>query len=71
MFYAFSNFANNWVVAKGPAQIMYVFGGTSLFMSVAAIPVYIFGKRLRAWWARHDLFVKLKMQKSGPVLEAA
>ncbi|GAB7340414.1 hypothetical protein MBLNU457_6848t1 [Dothideomycetes sp. NU457] len=71
MFYAFSNFANNWVVAKGPAEIMYVFGGTSLFMSLAAIPVYIFGKRLRAWWARHDLFVKLRMQKSGPVLEAA
>ncbi|KAJ9619323.1 hypothetical protein H2203_008652, partial [Taxawa tesnikishii (nom. ined.)] len=37
-------------------QIMYVFGGTSLFFCFLAIPFYIFGKRLRSWWARHDLF---------------
>jgi hypothetical protein len=41
---------------------MFVFGGTSLFLCLLAIPVYMYGKRLRAWWARHDLFVKLKME---------
>ncbi|KAG8625512.1 hypothetical protein KVT40_007263 [Elsinoe batatas] len=69
MFYALSDFANNWVAANGPAQIMYVFGGTSLFLCALAIPMYMFGKRLRSWWARHDLFVLLKMQKSGPTQE--
>ena len=62
MFYGLSNFANNWVAAKGPEEIMYVFGGTSIFLSLLALPVYIFGKRMRGWWSRHDLFVKLKME---------
>lgn len=65
MFYGLSNFANDWVASKGPQQIMYVFGGTSLFLSLMAIPVYIYGKRLRSWWARHDLFVLLKMETHG------
>lgn len=71
MFYGLSNFANNWVAANGPEQIMYVFGGTSIFLSLLAIPVYIFGKRLRSWWSRHDLFVTLKMETKGPKLEVA
>lgn len=62
MFYGLSNFANPWVVSKGPEEIMWVFGGTSLGLCVLAIPVYIFGKRLRGWWARNDLFVKLRME---------
>lgn len=69
MFYALSNFANNWVEAEGPEPIMFVFGGTSIFLCALAIPVYIFGKRLRSWWSRHDLFVTLHMQKSGPKQE--
>ena len=69
MFYGLSNFANPWVISKGPEQIMYVFGGTSLFLSLLAIPVYIFGKRMRSWWARHDLFQALGMQKTGPAIE--
>jgi hypothetical protein len=62
MFYGLSNFANNWVADSGPEQIMFVFGGTSLFLALLALPVYIFGKRMRSWWSRHDLFVKLKME---------
>ncbi|KAJ4549035.1 hypothetical protein HRR77_003914 [Exophiala dermatitidis] len=69
MFYGLSNFANDWVAANGPEQIMYVFGGTSIFLSLLAIPVYIWGKRLRSWWTRHDLFVLLKMETHGPVNE--
>jgi hypothetical protein len=65
MFYGLSNFANPWVAANGPTQIMYVFAGTSAFLCLLAIPTYIFGKRMRSWWARHDLFVILKMQTSG------
>lgn len=66
MFYGLSNFANNWVAAAGPEQIMYVFGGTSLFLALLAIPVYVFGKKLRSWWCRHDLFKILRMETSGP-----
>jgi hypothetical protein len=62
MFYGLSNFANNWVAAAGPEQIMFVFGGTSIFLALLALPVYMYGKRMRSWWARHDLFVLLKME---------
>lgn len=65
MFYGLSSFANNWVASNGPRQIMYVFGGTSAFLCLLAIPTYIFGKRLRSWWARHDLFVKWGMQTTS------
>ena len=62
MFYGLSNFANPWVASAGPEQIMFVFGGTSLFLCLLALPVYIYGKKMRGWWVRHDLFVALKMQ---------
>ncbi|KAK3717484.1 hypothetical protein LTR37_005874 [Vermiconidia calcicola] len=70
MFYGLSSFANNWVAAKGPTEIMYVFGGTSAFMCLLAIPTYMFGKRMRSWWARNDLFVKFGMETTGPKPEA-
>ena len=69
MFYGLSNYANPWVASNGPEQIMYVFGGTSILVSLVAIPVYIYGKRLRSWWARHDLFKILKMETHGPSSE--
>ncbi|ETN42062.1 uncharacterized protein HMPREF1541_04001 [Cyphellophora europaea CBS 101466] len=67
MFYGLSNFANDWVAAKGPEEIMFVFGGTSIFIAILALPVYIFGKRMRSWWSRHDMFVTLRMSTTGPV----
>ncbi|KAK5031512.1 hypothetical protein LTR13_007840 [Exophiala sideris] len=68
MFYGLSIFVNDWVVGSGPEEVMFVFGGTACAFCLLAIPVYIFGKRLRSWWARHDLFVLLKMtEATGPV----
>ncbi|KAK3047998.1 hypothetical protein LTR09_010673 [Extremus antarcticus] len=70
MFYGLSNFANNyWVAAKGPTKIMYVFGGTSAFICLMAVPTYIFGKRMRSWWARNDLFVKWGLTTTGAASE--
>ncbi|KIX96929.1 uncharacterized protein Z520_07043 [Fonsecaea multimorphosa CBS 102226] len=66
MFYGLSNFANNWVAAKGPEEIMFTFGGTTLAMCLLAIPVYMYGKKLRSWWTRHDLFVYFGMHSTGP-----
>jgi hypothetical protein len=67
MFYGLSNFANPWVEANGPGQILYVFGGTSLFLCLLAGPVWVYGKRMRSWWARHNVFHMLGMQQTGPV----
>lgn len=71
VFYGLSVSANDWVASAGPQQMMYVFGGTSLFLALLAVPVYVFGKRLRSWWTRHDVFARLGMQKTGLVIEMA
>lgn len=69
IYYALSCAANDWVAAKGPEQIMYVFGGTGLLLCLLSVPVYIFGKKMRRWWAMNDLFVKFGMQKTGPSVD--
>lgn len=71
MFYALSNFANPWVISNGPEQIMYVFGGTTIFLCLLAFPVYVYGKRLRSWWARHNLFEMWGMNITGPDMAGA
>lgn len=58
-------------MASGPEQIMFVFGGTSLFLCLLGVPLYVYGKRLRSWWSRHDLFVTFKMETAGPASEMA
>lgn len=69
MFYGLSSFANDWVAAKGPEEILFVFGGTSIFLCLLGLQVCVCGKRLRSQWARHDLFVTLNMETTGPVQE--
>jgi hypothetical protein len=71
MFFGLAYYANPWVVKAGPAEIMYVFGGTSIFLCFLGLPVYIYGKRLRSWWARHNVFVLLNMHKTATVSERA
>ncbi|CEN61001.1 hypothetical protein ASPCAL07671 [Aspergillus calidoustus] len=56
LFYGLSDFANNWVADKGPAEMMYVLGATSCFLSILALPVYVYGKKLRSWQARKGIY---------------
>jgi hypothetical protein len=43
--YGFSEFVNDWTASAGPFVVYSVFGGIGLAITLAAIPVYIFGKR--------------------------
>ena len=43
---------------------MSVFGGTTCGLCLLALPIYIFGKKLRSFWSRHNLLVILGMQAS-------
>ncbi|EXJ53391.1 uncharacterized protein A1O5_13380 [Cladophialophora psammophila CBS 110553] len=61
LFYGYSYFVNNWVVEKGISQVMNVFGGVGVFFCLLAIVFYAFGKRLRSWWSRHNLFRMFNM----------
>jgi hypothetical protein len=67
LFYGFSYFVNDWAAAHGPEQVLYVFGGVSIFFCALALPFYCFGKRLRSWWNRHDLLRILNMKTSAEI----
>ncbi|KAH6976463.1 major facilitator superfamily domain-containing protein [Ilyonectria sp. MPI-CAGE-AT-0026] len=57
LFYGYSYFVNNWVESAGPAIPFYTFGGISFFLVATTLGVYVFGKRYRSFWHRHN-FVK-------------
>lgn len=51
-------FLNEWFASWGPAKMFNAIGGIQLALSLTTIPVYIYGKRIRAWWHAHDLLRK-------------
>ncbi|KAF2727458.1 MFS transporter-like protein [Polyplosphaeria fusca] len=57
LFYAFSEFVNEWTAEKGPAEVTRVFGIVTLCGFVSCIPMYVFGKMNRVWvhrmWRRY------------------
>lgn len=66
MFYAFASFSTQWFTENGAFQAGAVLGGVNLGICLLGIPVYIFGKRLRSWWCRHDILALLKLSSSIP-----
>ena len=43
--YGFSEFVNDWTASVGPFVVYSVFGGIGLAIVLAAIPIYVFGKK--------------------------
>jgi len=64
LFYGMSYVANDWVARSGPFEVLAVCGGTSVAVCAMALPIYIYGKRLRSFWSRHNLLVMFGMQTS-------
>lgn len=54
-FYGMSYYVNNWIVVGGPVQMFGVMAGISAFVILLGLPMYIWGKRYRSFWARHNL----------------
>ncbi|KAF5375213.1 hypothetical protein D9758_000497 [Tetrapyrgos nigripes] len=56
--YSFTFFANGMVESRGVKVSLLILAGCQTFCWLASIPMYVFGKRLRSWIARHPrLFV--------------
>jgi hypothetical protein len=58
LFYGYSYFVNNWAASAGPGQVFYVWGGMTFALALTTIPLYIYGKRYRSYWCRHNLLTK-------------
>ena len=48
----FTLFVSNWIIAEGVDNVFYTLGGVTTGLTLTAIPMYVFGKRLRAWYHR-------------------
>lgn len=60
--YGFSYFVNTWTATAGVKHVFYVWGGIA-FGLIATLPImFIFGKKYRSYWARHDLLDKLHIR---------
>ncbi|KAK4550017.1 hypothetical protein LTR36_002984 [Oleoguttula mirabilis] len=55
LFFGYSYFVNNWAAEKGPGQVFYVYGGLTFAMALTTLPIYVWGKRYRSYWCRHNL----------------
>lgn len=62
LFFGYSYFVNNWTAIKGPGEVFYVWGGLTLFLALTTLPLYIYGKRYRSFWCRHNLLAKIGMR---------
>ena len=51
-------FLNNWLGKWGPRKVFNTIGGISLALCATTIIVFMYGKKVRAWWHTHDIFVK-------------
>jgi len=58
LFYGFSYFVNDWTAEAGPAVVFYVMGGVAFAMVVSTPIVFVWGKRYRSFWHRHNLLEK-------------
>ncbi|EXJ73904.1 uncharacterized protein A1O5_02198 [Cladophialophora psammophila CBS 110553] len=55
LFYGFSYFVNSWTATRGPAYVFFVFGGVTLGLVATTPLVYVYGKKYRSFWARHNV----------------
>ncbi|KAH9205816.1 major facilitator superfamily domain-containing protein [Leptodontidium sp. 2 PMI_412] len=55
-FNAWLDFLNDWYANAGPAVMFDTIGGIQIGLSLTTIPIYIYGKMIRAWWHSHDIF---------------
>lgn len=58
VFYGMSHVVNNWIASSGPKHVFYTLGAVAIGI-LALVPImYVFGKKYRSFWARHNLLKK-------------
>lgn len=62
VFYAYSTFVNDWTARTGPDIPFYTFGGTTFGLVLTTLIFYIWGKRYRSFWYRHNILEKLHIR---------
>ncbi|OQV07300.1 hypothetical protein CLAIMM_11755 [Cladophialophora immunda] len=50
LYFGFSYILNDWVTMQGPTYFFYTVGGIQLGLTLLTVPLYFYGKKVRAWW---------------------
>ncbi|KAK3312729.1 major facilitator superfamily domain-containing protein [Apodospora peruviana] len=50
LFFGFTYFLNDWVAQWGGRRMFYCIAGIQIGLCLTTIPLYVYGKQLRAWW---------------------
>ncbi|KAH7379889.1 serine/threonine kinase 16 [Cadophora sp. MPI-SDFR-AT-0126] len=58
LLYGFTYFINDWLARSGPKEVFFVFGGTGFGIMIGMPIMYVFGKKYRSFWHRHNLLEK-------------
>jgi hypothetical protein len=55
MFFGFSYFINDWIATEGAKEMFITCGLINIALLCTALPMYIFGKKIRAYYAKHNI----------------
>ncbi|KAK6464837.1 member of major facilitator superfamily multidrug-resistance protein [Scheffersomyces coipomensis] len=66
MGFIFSLFNNDFIHSRGERTAFLTYGSVQLFLSLFAIPLYIYGKRLRSWTDDKEILRKLYHEDNAP-----
>lgn len=67
LLFPYSYFINSYMAKAGPQKVYGLFGSIGLAMTVTIPVLYVFGKRYRSYWARHDLLEKLHIKTHAEI----
>ncbi|TVY80562.1 Protein HOL1 [Lachnellula suecica] len=62
LLYGFTHFINDVVANQGPQRIFFIFGGTGFAIMIGIPVMYMFGKKYRSYWCRHNLLEKFHIR---------
>ncbi|PMD51515.1 MFS general substrate transporter [Hyaloscypha bicolor E] len=62
LLYGFTYFINDWLARTGPQHVFNVFGVTGFAVMVGLPIMYVFGKKYRSYWHRHNLLEKFHIR---------
>jgi hypothetical protein len=69
--YSLTNYVVDWLLAQGPAKMFNITAGVTAGCLLTTIPMYIYGKRYRRFWAHHNLIKILRLETDLTGTEAA
>ncbi|KPI35680.1 putative MFS-type transporter [Cyphellophora attinorum] len=61
-YYGLTNYVIDWYLGYGAIQMVGIMSGVVAFWVLMAIPLYVFGKRYRLWWHKHNALKALKLE---------